>query len=952
MNLTGKIGVQQAVGLCCFLFGFFLADQALGQNQPGSIEGKVVNQANGEPLTGASILIVGTYKGTTTNEEGRYELKNVKPGDYSLKVKFVGFKDKKFTDLTIYPDSTIELNVELTESAMNLNTVDVEGRKELVKLESGQSETEINAEQIEQSNAQELKEVVAMQEGVSESMDGIHIRGGRVYENQYVIDGIEAQDPLAGTGFGLEVSSNSLRQLNIVTGGMGAEHGNATSGLIQAEIKEGADSFQLTADWQRDNLGFNKNNNPTSWNTDKASLSIGTPIPLTDKKLTLFTSLDVRLTDNYFGPTADQLRSSLLEDPTFWAPRQDNSFTHTAKLAYEPNSGTKITLLNQHSRKVNQNSNTLRIIGFDQILTPGFQYPFSLNLDNATTYTHRSNLTSLNYDQNLGEQWFMSLTAGRLFTNLRADANGRPFREETVDEIKDPRSIVTDPVTVFNPDEEVKYVNPGPGFYNNDGIAGLWHDHYVAQYTGKAKFDYQPKNSVHYFTFGAEHKEKQYQWIDVQRPWVGAPVEINDSVSTPSTRLGQSSDVWETDAASGGIFVEDEIRYKGIIANLGLRYNYWAAGKFVDDAVNNPEAPILDAVRESYKNKTAKILGRRYKSRLLPRLRVSFPVTENNVLYFNYNHSMKLPHPRFVYAGLDPAFQDRSFLSNLGNPDLDPENSVSYELGLKSKITKDMALTVTAFYNDKYDYIVGRNITIRDQTGRFVQKTFYANQDYARIRGVELSLRKRIGDWFSGRISGSYQVATGKSNSARESVLQIRNTGEVNPSEEKYLAWDRPWEVKSSVTFTPDSTISIGNFPLENFRLFVFGLFKSGYRYTPHEQNGVDDIGRPIYEPVRGEEFSEIGESWFRMDAKLSKAFEIGNGSEIALSIEVKNLLDNRNSQLVNPVTGRGYERGDPLPYTQRNPEYDHPTNTGLPPLDPSRWRPPRQILYGITLKY
>ena len=56
----------------------------------------------------------------------------------------------------------------------------------------------------------------------------------------------------------------------------------------------------------------------------------------------------------------------------------------------------------------------------------------------------------------------MDIAVGRLATNLRADANGRPFRTGTVDQIFDPRSIVTDPVTVFNPNDPVVYVFLAP----------------------------------------------------------------------------------------------------------------------------------------------------------------------------------------------------------------------------------------------------------------------------------------------------------------------------------------------------------------------------------------------------------------------------------------------------------------------------------------------------------
>ncbi|MEM7515049.1 MAG: TonB-dependent receptor, partial [Bacteroidota bacterium] len=434
------------------------------------------------------------------------------------------------------------------------------------------------------------------------------------------------------------------------------------------------------------------------------------------------------LTDTYFRVTADQLRSSILEDETSWAPRQDNRWSNTIKLAYNVKPGWKITLTNQHSLNINQNTRSLQVIGNDAVVTPGFQYRFSLDMDQANTYTHRSNLSVLSLKGVLGEQWTMELSGGRLFTNLRADANGRPFRTETVDQILDPASIVTDPVEVFNPLDDVVYVFPGPGLTNNGGIATLWHDHYVQEYTFKGKFTYQSKSKVHYLNFGLEHKEQNYQWIDVSRPWVGAPIRINDTLTTPSTQLGQSSDVWNVSPATGGLFFQDEIRYKGIIAVLGARLNYWAPGKFVDEQVESENALILDVTRENYLNETTKLFGRRWKARLLPRINVSFPVSDNNVLYFNYSHSMRLPHPRMVYQGLAPEFRDNSFLADLGNPNLNPEVTVSYEIGLKSQLTRDLALTMVAFYNDKFDYIIRRRIEVPDPIGIIVARSFFINQ--------------------------------------------------------------------------------------------------------------------------------------------------------------------------------------------------------------------------------
>lgn len=918
--------------------------------QPGTLSGTVKDTDTGEPLAGASVFIIGTYSGAYTNNSGGFELRDIKPGDYSVKFSYVGYAEKIYNGITITAGEVQTLNVELTSSITTLGEVEIVGQKTLIDLESGKSSVRVGQEEIAEMSVKNIQEIAALQVGVSESPDGIQIRGGRIYETEYLVDGINAQDPLAGTGFGVDVNAGAVRNVEVITGGTDAEYGNGSSGVILTRIREGGKSWDVQGSYRRDNLGFNINQGP-SWNTDEAELSIGGPI-IRDK-LTFFTSGSVYLSDNYFRAIADQLHSSLFTNDSLWAPRQDNRWSHTLKLAYNIRPGLKISLTNQHSLNINQSTRSLQIVGNDAVVRPGFQFPFSLNMDNANTYTHNSNLTVLNVRGILGQQWTMDVSAGRLFTNLRADANGRPFREETVDLLYDPSSIVTDPVQVFNPNADVVYVFPGPGLVNNGGIATLWHDHYVEEYTLKTKFTFQSEDKTHYLSIGQEHKEQDLQWIDVSQPWVGAPIKINDTLTTPSTRLGQSSDFWNARPATGGLFVSDEIQYKGIIAVLGLRMNYWAPGKFVDDAVNSPEAPVLPAIREAYQDQSFGLLGRRWKARLLPRIRVSFPVTENNVLYFNYSHAMRLPHPRFVYAGLDPVYQDRSFLSNLGNPNINPEVTVSYEVGLKSQLTKDLALTATAFYNDKFDYIVSRRVEVRDQTGRFVEKTFFINQDYARIRGLEVGLTRRVGRWLTASLTGSYQIATGKSNTAAESALQIRQQGFVNTTKEQFLAWDRPFDLKFLAIFKPDSTVYLGPVPLEGFRVTITSTYKSGLRYTPHVLWQVnDDSGRPEYLALLNQPFAEVGSPWFWTNLKISRDFFFGRFGKVALNFEVENITNFKSAAIVNGVTGRAYEPGDPLPLSFRDPQYPDPQDRGLPPDNPARYLEPRHIFFGAEFSF
>lgn len=922
----------------------------------GSLTGTISDKSTKEGLIGATVLLIGTYKGAAADINGKYNIPNIKAGDYSVRVSYIGYKEKIYNGIRIPKEGVVTLNVILEEQTNELESVEVIGEKPQVDLESGKSEIRIAAADIKEMNVRNVQDVTAMQAGVSQSPDGLQIRGGRVYETQYLVDGINAADPMAGTGFGTEVSAGSVQDLTVITGGSDAEY-NSNSGVVITKIKEGSDKFTVGGRWLRDNLGFNTKQG-TAWNTDIAELNLGTPIPGTNKKLTLFTSANMQMTSDYFRLYANQLNSSLIGNSKFWAPRQDNKWTNTIKLAYNMGQGTKITLTNQHSIAVNQNSRTLQIIGFDQIVVPGLQYGFAKQLDNATTYSHESNLTALNIRHSINKQWKLDVTVGRLFTRLRADANGRPFRDETASQIYDPESVVTNPVNIFNDpratNSDALYVLPSDGFYNNGGISTLWHDHHYEEYTFKAKFTYLSESKVHFGSFGMEFKSQDMQWIDVSRPWVGAPIKLSDGTFTPSSRIGQTNDVWSVKPRNGAFFAQDEIKYKGIIAVIGGRFDFWAAGKFADQAIDNPYTFIANNNRADYKKQTLDILGLRWKARFLPKVRVSFPVTENNVLYFNYGHSLRLPHPRFLYAGLDTNYQNRVSGANAGNPNLNPEVAVSYELGIKSQITRDFSATATAFYKDQYDFIVNRTAEIQDpRLGQeFVDRVISINQDYARVRGVELGFNYRLSKQLRTSFNVAYQVATGKSNSAKESLLQIRQTGQVNTTKEQYLAWDRPWDLKGSVIYTPDTNVRIWNVPMKGFRFFLFTTCKSGLRYTPYQAAGVTDLGRIKYEMVRNSQYSEIGSAWFWTDLTISRDFKISNKVRAYFSVEIKNIFNNKNAQIINPVTGQAYSYGDPLPSEQRDPKYTDPNTSGLSPLNPARYMQPRQIIYGIGFNF
>ena len=78
---------------------------------------------------------------------------------------------------------------------------------------------------------------------------------------------------------------------------------------------------------------------------------------------------------------------------------------------------------------------------------------------------------------------------------------------------------------MFNPNDHYGnyYLIPGNGLVNNGGVTPIWHDHYAAENTFKGKLTYQP-SPINTVSGGLEHALTEYQWVDVYRPWVGAPI--------------------------------------------------------------------------------------------------------------------------------------------------------------------------------------------------------------------------------------------------------------------------------------------------------------------------------------------------------------------------------------------------------------------------------------------
>lgn len=82
-------------------------------NASGSITGVITDAATGEALFGANVFIEGTSLGSATDNEGKYTIRRIPPGDYNLKVTYIGYQSKT-EKITIVSGRTLEVDVSLS----------------------------------------------------------------------------------------------------------------------------------------------------------------------------------------------------------------------------------------------------------------------------------------------------------------------------------------------------------------------------------------------------------------------------------------------------------------------------------------------------------------------------------------------------------------------------------------------------------------------------------------------------------------------------------------------------------------------------------------------------------------------------------------------------------------------------------------------------------------------
>lgn len=100
-----------------------LIQVSLAQQAKGSISGRITDKSNNEVLIGANIILTGTNLGASSDIDGLYFIKNIPPGNYTLKASYVSYQTIVIEDIRISPGQDFKLDISLIPISTELEEV-------------------------------------------------------------------------------------------------------------------------------------------------------------------------------------------------------------------------------------------------------------------------------------------------------------------------------------------------------------------------------------------------------------------------------------------------------------------------------------------------------------------------------------------------------------------------------------------------------------------------------------------------------------------------------------------------------------------------------------------------------------------------------------------------------------------------------------------------------------
>lgn len=218
---------------------------SLGFAQNSTVRGFVYDKSTGEPILFTNVYLQGTTFGTTTDQNGYYNISQIPPGDYVLTCSFLGY-DTARENISLKPGALITQKLYLSESSIQLKAFDVSAERQEARTQVKMSVQKLTPKQIAKlpsvGGQADLAQYLQVVPGVIFTGDQggqLYIRGGSPVQNKVLLDGMIIYQPFHSIGLFSVFDTDIMSNADVYTGGFNAEYGGRISSIMDVTTRDG-----------------------------------------------------------------------------------------------------------------------------------------------------------------------------------------------------------------------------------------------------------------------------------------------------------------------------------------------------------------------------------------------------------------------------------------------------------------------------------------------------------------------------------------------------------------------------------------------------------------------------------------------------------------------------------------------------------------------------------------
>lgn len=942
-----------------FVFAVFFQTQTLSQST-GKIAGNVTDKTTGEIIPFANVFVEGTTQGAAADEEGNYTILNIKPGVYSVTASVVGYQKVTVENVRVNVDFTTRLNFQLSTGEVNLPAVVVQGeRNPLVRQDLTNPTVAITDESIHELPVDQISDVIALQAGVVRGDDGgLHVRGGYSNEVAYTLNGVSLNDPYDNTR-SIGLATNAVKEVSVSTGTFAAQYGNALSGVVNYVTKEGSDNYTFSlrgyggdyltdrTDLFSDKLGAEKID---ILNRGRAEATFGGPLPFLSTAKFYISSIyekyngsryGIRIyepTDSYLSPDnfrSTDPRTGLSTDPYWFNPYSNNSDGL-------PNGDSAIVPMDESESFNLQGNISFKLTNLIKLKYEAVYDKGVSDASNYRAFLYNPDGIGRNHSQGLIQTFDITHTINsNIFYTLKGSYSYDQNRYYLYEKPNDPRYL---------PSLYLREIG-NTGFYSG-GTDNYRLDRKTQTYGVKGDLVAQLFD-IHEVKFGFEFRKHQLDYdaysVEFGKIVNGVfdPNIINndllyDSNLVLASRVPTSQALhskYKVKPTQFSAYIQDKIELAStFILNAGLRYEFFDPATTYNPNISKNLTDSLSG------NITAYNVPAEKQHVISPRISVSYPITDRGIIRFSYGHFYQIGSLASLYNNLNYYVTNAGETPTFGNPNVKPQKSVQYEIGLQQQLTDDFKFDLTGFYKDVTNYIYTQ--TIFTNKGR--EYNVLTNLSYANTRGITLSFfkRKSPGGIFQASLDYTFSIAEGNRTEPSEELFFSELSGKETETYLVPLSFDRSHVINGAVSLIPTDEWNIG---------VIFNL-QTGTPYTPSLPSQLVS--------VRYDQYSANKLTQWNVDLKVERFFDFGPLTT-SIFLQVENLFDTQNEISVYQSSGRALSNVEQVLNSsfefsdvRRRIERGDPGLFGEDVIDtyysrrPERVNRPREIRLGFSILF